>query len=114
MSAERVERRASTDQLVTELLSLGLRLKPGSPCISYVFIKPHNAKAAGSEDDTCVFVGGLPLVMGSEAAVGQVFAAFGGVSQVVLHPSKVTRLTNVLHTASSPGPGRRLRRRAAL
>jgi hypothetical protein len=82
----------------SEYKSLGLRLHAASPFISYVFLKRHTAAAAAHEGDapaanastatTALYVTGLPLGL-DEGSLASIFGLFGGVTDVVMHPSKV-------------------------
>lgn len=72
-----------------QLKTIGLRTRQGSPLITYVAIKRHEAKHNISVQDNAVFVAGLPLGF-DEAVTKQVFSCFGEVCQVVMHHSKVS------------------------
>lgn len=72
-----------------QLKTIGLRTRQGSPFITYVSIKRHEAKHNISVQDNAVFVAGLPLGL-DEDICKQIFSCFGEVGQVVLHQSKVS------------------------
>jgi hypothetical protein len=70
------------------LRMLRVRHKAGNPFLSYVAIKAH--MSGKQRDSPSLFLSGIPLGM-EEGSVEQVFACFGDIQQVVLHPNKVRR-----------------------
>lgn len=67
------------------LRMLRVRIKAGSPFLSYVAIKAH--MSGKQRDSPSLFLSGIPLGL-DEESVEQVFACFGDIQQVVLHPNK--------------------------
>ncbi|GAX84464.1 hypothetical protein CEUSTIGMA_g11884.t1 [Chlamydomonas eustigma] len=70
-----------------ELAMLSLRIKPGSPFLTYVGIKTHKLKPGDLNIEQSLFVSGVPLNFGVEA-LQAVFSCFGDISQVILHHNK--------------------------
>lgn len=70
--------------------SLGLRLHADSPFISYVFVKRHKPHAEEADIPNALYVTGLPLGL-DQASLEAIFQLFGGVADVVMHPSRVSR-----------------------
>jgi hypothetical protein len=71
-----------------ELKPLGLRLRKGSPFISYILVKQQTVGVSEEQADRAIFVAGLPLGVEPDV-LREIFTCFGDVDQVALHPSKV-------------------------
>jgi hypothetical protein len=73
---------------------LGLQLHPGSSVVSYVYIKRQKAQD-GHSISNALYVTGMPLGV-DEEALQAIFQLFGAVEDIVMHPSKVNRLSQLL------------------
>ncbi|KAK9811435.1 hypothetical protein WJX72_003897 [[Myrmecia] bisecta] len=70
---------------------LALRLKPGSPFLRYLFLKPHKSDGGHLPKDRTLFVAGLPHNF-DEDVLAELLAVFGAVDRVALHSSKMSAL----------------------
>lgn len=89
MPAEAAAAAASTIAGNKEYRSLGLRLHVNSPFISYVFVKHHAAHDSEVDVANALYVNGLPLGL-DEVSLESIFAVFGAIRNVVVHPTKVS------------------------
>eukprot|EP00878_Enallax_costatus_P032670 GHUV01035920.1.p1 GENE.GHUV01035920.1~~GHUV01035920.1.p1 ORF type:complete len:166 (+),score=35.05 GHUV01035920.1:268-765(+) len=87
MPAEATAAAATTAAGSKDYKALGLRLHVNSPFISYVFIKHHVGHDSDSEVANALYVTGLPLGL-DEVSLEGIFAVFGEVANVVVHPTK--------------------------
>ncbi|KAJ9523337.1 hypothetical protein QJQ45_005382 [Haematococcus lacustris] len=66
------------------LRPLGVRMFPGNPFVSHIYIKEHRGAA---DIGAAIFVAGLPLGM-TEDVLKQALSCFGALTHVVLHPAR--------------------------
>ena len=109
MPPESTAAAATTAAASKEYKPLGLRLHVNSPFISYVFIKHHVAHDSESEVANALYVTGLPLGLDA-VSLESIFAVFGEVANVVVHPTKVSslqsaRFSKQQRSAQSPAAG---------
>jgi hypothetical protein len=88
-----------------ELRTLGLRLRSGSPFISYVLVKKQTVGISEEQADRAIFVAGLPLGVDSDV-LRDIFSCFGAVDQVALHQNKVRCCAGAAASAQPAGGGR--------
>ena len=74
--------------------SLAVRLVPGSPVPTYLYLKHHRSAAGEAHTDAALFVAGLPLCL-TQLNLKELFGAFGDVEQV-----RASRPSLVCHQAN--------------
>jgi hypothetical protein len=81
------------EMAAAELAILSLRIKPGSPFLTYIGIKAHKLKSGDSNIEQSLFISGVPLNFGEDALIA-VFTCFGDINQVIMHHNKVITINS--------------------
>ncbi|CAD7701481.1 unnamed protein product [Ostreobium quekettii] len=72
--------------------ALPVRLRRGDAFLRYLYVKAHRGDGQVAPRDRSLFVAGLPLRLGEQAALRALFSAFGDIRDSAVHPSKRTAI----------------------